>query len=170
MNFLLLLCTLVATLFMLPSIAPLFSLLPWKVWSFAALDNIWSSFFLPSRSSILNLVYLCYFKSPICDFRSYSSPPSLLSNATVLTQFEFFKLFPTSHNGLIMDWFSRANLYTVPRVTVSSFGFEIDIEQSTVCALSSTFYIIPIKYSERDLWRFSQGHPFEMKFMRLQKN
>ena len=43
-----------------------------------------------------------------------------------------------------MDCFSRVNLYDVPRVTVSSFGFEIDREKITDCALSITFYEIPI--------------------------
>ena len=118
MNFLLLICTLVATLFMLPSTSPCFAFFPLKVWSFAALDNTWSRFFLPSRSLILNLVNLSYFRSPICDFRSCSIPLSLLSNATGLTQFGFFKgeLCPISHNALIMDCFRRAHLYGMPRV------------------------------------------------------
>ena len=87
MKFLLLFCTLVVSLVMLPSTAPCFALFPYKFWSFAALDNTWSRFFLPSRSSILNLVYLCYFRSKISDFGSYSSPLSHPSNATGLTQF-----------------------------------------------------------------------------------
>ena len=103
---------------MLPSLAPFFTFLPYKVWSFASLDNTWCSFFLPSRSSILNMVYLYYFRSQICDFRFYSIPLSLLSNAICLTQFGFFKreLCPISHYALIMDCFSRAHLYGVPRV------------------------------------------------------
>ena len=74
------------------------------------------------------MVYLCYFRSSISDFRSCSIPLSRLSNATGLTQFGFFKreLYPISHNALIMDCFSRAHLYGVPRVTVSLFGSEID--------------------------------------------
>ena len=118
------------------------------------------------------MVYLCYFRSPICDNWSCSSPLSLLSNATCLTQFGFFKamLFPISHNDLIMDQFSRAKLYGVPHVTVSSLASEIDIEKDTDHALTTTFYIIPIRYSERELWWFSQGHFFEMNFRSLQKH
>ena len=110
------------------SSTPFFSLLPYKFWSFVALDSTWSSFFLPSRSLILNLMYICYFRSPICYFRSCSSPLSLLSNAIGLNQFGFFKkyLYPISHNALIMDFFSRSHLYGIPHVIVSSFGFEID--------------------------------------------
>ena len=94
------------------------------------------------RISILNMVYLCYFSSPICDFRFYSITLSLLSNSTGLTQFWFFKkdLCPISHNALIMDCFRKAYLYGVPRVTISSFGSEIDRAHTTVCALSSTIY------------------------------
>ena len=89
-----------------------FALLPQKVWSFAALDNTRTSFFLPSRISILNLVYICYSSSPICAFRFSSSHLSILSNATGLTQFGLFKreICPISHNDLIMEWFSRTNL------------------------------------------------------------
>jgi len=117
-DFLLLFYSLVATLFMLPSTTPFFDFLLEKLWSFATLENTRSSFFLPSRSSILNLVYLCYFKSPISNFSSYSSLLNPISNATGLTQFGFFKreLCPISHNALIMDCFSRANLSGMPRV------------------------------------------------------
>ena len=153
MNLFLLLCTLVAALVMLPSATPCFALLPQKVRSFVALDNTRSSFFFPSRISILNLVYLRYFRFSICDFRFCSINMSLLSNATGLIQFGFFKreLCPISHSALIMDCFNIANLYRMPRVIVSSFGYEIDREKTTVCALSTTFYIIPIQYLERDL-------------------
>ena len=77
---------------------------------------------------------------------------SLLSNATGLTQFGFFKreLYPISHNALIMDCFSRVHLYGMPCVIVSSFGSEIDREKSTECSISATFYGIPIRYSERE--------------------
>ena len=169
MNFLLLLCNLVATLVMLPSVAPWFSFLSYKLWSFATLDNTCSSFLLPSRSSILNLVYLCYFRSSISDFQSYIIPLSHLSNAIVLTQFGFSKreLYPISHNALIMECFSRAHLYGMPRVTVSSFGSEINIEKTKFCVLFVTFYRIPIRYSERELWRIYQGHFFEINFRSL---
>ena len=100
------------------------------------------AFSLPSRSSILNLVYLYYFRSPISNFNYYIIPLSHISNSTGLTQFGFFKgeLYPISHNALIMDCFSRANLYDVPRVTVSSFGSEIDRNKCTGCEISSNFY------------------------------
>ena len=151
MSFLLLFHTLVNAIVMLPSVAPWFSFLSWKFWSLAALDNTWSSFFLPSRSSILNLVYLYYFRSSIYDFWSCSSPLSRLSNATVLTQFGFFNrdLYPISHNALIMDCFSRAHLYDMPCVNISSFVSKLDKEKITDCAISATFYEIPIRYSQR---------------------
>ena len=111
-------------------------------------------------SLILNLVYLCYFRSSISDFWSCSSPLSRLANAIGLTQFGFFKreLYPISHNALIMDCFSRAHLYGVPCITVSSFGSKIDREKRTDYALSTNIYIIPIQYLERELWRIYQGH------------
>ena len=76
---------------------------------------------------------------------------SLLSNSTGLTQFGFFKreLCPISHNALIMDCFSRAHLYGMQRVAVSSFGSEIDREKIKYYVLSTNFYIIPIQYPER---------------------
>ena len=85
------------------------------------LDNTWSSFLLPYRSSILNLVYLCYFRSSISNFWFCSSPMSHLSNAIGLTQFWFFKreLYAISHNALIMDCFSKTNLYSMPHVISS---------------------------------------------------
>ena len=83
----------------------------------------------------------------------------------------FFKreLYPISHTALIMDCFSRSHLYGVPRVTVSSFASKLDRTETTDYALSATFYIIPIRYSERELWCFYQGHFFEMNFRSLQK-
>ena len=116
-------------------------------------------------------MYLCYFRSSINDFWSCSIHLSLLSNATGLTQFEFFKrdLYPISHNALIMDCFSRAHLYSVPRVTVFSFFSKIDREKIKYCELSTNFYGIPIRYSERELWKIYQGHFFEMNFRSLQK-
>ena len=70
----------------------------------------------------------------------------LLSNATGLTQFGFFKreLYPISHNALIKYYFRRAHLYGVARVIVSSFVSEIDREKIIDCAISATFYEIPI--------------------------
>ena len=128
-------------------------------------------FFLPSRSSILNMVYLCYFTSSITDFRYYSSPLSRLPNSIGLTQFRFFKreLYPISHTALIMDCFSWAHFYGVPRVTVSSFVSKIDRAKIKYCAKSFNFYGIPIRYSERELWRIYQGRFFEMNFRSVQK-
>ena len=78
---------------------------------------------------------------------------SHLSNAIGMIQFGFFKgeLYPISHNSLIMDCFSRVNLYGMAHVTVSSFGFEIDREKIIYYEISSTFYGIPIRYSEREV-------------------
>ena len=113
------------------------------------------AFSLPSRNSILNLVYLCYFRSSISYFWSCSGPLSYLSNGTGLTQFGFFKreLYPISHNALIMDCFHKVHFYGMLRVPISSFGSKIDREKITNCALSTNFYGIPIRYSERELWR-----------------
>ena len=99
----------------------------------------------------MNLMYLCHFRSLISDFWFCSIPLSNLSNATGLTQFGFFKkeLCPISHNALSMDSFSRAHLYDMPRVTVYSSGSEIDREKIIDYALSSNFYGIPMRYSER---------------------
>ena len=129
------------------------------------------TFFLLLRSLILKLMYLCNFGSPRFYLQCCSSPLKLLSNAIGLTWFGFFKpkLYPISHNDLIMDWFSRENLYSVPRVTVSSSGYEIDTQETTFHVLSATSYRIQIRCSERELWRFSQGDLFEMKFRSLQK-
>lgn len=51
-----------------------------------------------------------------------SSPLCPLSNATSLIQIGFSKktLCTISRSDLIIDYFSRANLYEVPRVTVST--------------------------------------------------
>ena len=104
------------------------------------------TFLLLLRTSVLKLNYLCNFRSLISEIQPYSSTLNLLSNATGSTWFLFFKtkLCPISHNDLIMDLFSRANLYDVPRVTFFSFGSEIDIQKNTVRLIAVTFYIIPI--------------------------
>ena len=79
------------------------------------------------------------------------------------------KLCPISHNDLIMDWFSRANLYDLPHVTVSSFGSEIDSQETKVREIVTNFYGTPIRCSERELWIFSHDHLFEMKFRILKR-
>ena len=128
MKFLLLLSNLVADIFMIPSTAPCLLCCHRNSGPLQPLTTHDLAFSLPSKSSILNLVYIFYFISSISNFRSCSSPLSHIFNAIGLTQFGFFKreLYPISHNALIMDCFSKENLYGVPRVPVSSFGSEID--------------------------------------------
>ena len=130
------------------------------------------TFFLLLRNLILNLNYLCDFISSISEIWSYSSPLHLLSNAMGLTWFRFFKenLCPISHNDLIMDWFSRANLYDLPRVIVSSFFFKIDSQETIVCVFATTFYGTQIHCPERELLNFSHDHLFEMQFRSLKKH
>ena len=38
-----------------------------------------------------------------------------------------------------MDWFSTANLYDFPRVTVSSFSSEIDSQETKVRLIATNF-------------------------------
>ena len=95
-----------------------------------------------------------------------------LLNSTGLTGFGFSKtkVSPISHNDLIMDWFSRVNLYDLPRVTVSSFTSEIYSHETTIRVLVTTFYGTPILCSERELLEFSHDHLFEMKLRSLKKH
>ena len=120
------------------------------------------TFFFLLRSSILKLNYLYDFLSSISENWPYGSPLNPLSNAIGLTWFGFFKtkLCPISHDDLIMYSLSRAKLYDLPCVTVSSFSSEIDTQETKVCAILDTLYRIPIWYSKRELWWFSQGHLF----------
>ena len=124
------------------------------------------------RSSILNFSYLYNFRSSISKLQPCSIPLKLLSNGTSLTWFwcSKTKLCPISHNDLILDWFSRANLYDLPRVTVSSFVSEIDSQETTVCVLVTTFYGTQIHCPERELLNFSHDHLFEMQFRSLKKH
>ena len=124
------------------------------------------------RSSILKLDYLCDCGSSISEIQHWSSPLNYLLNATGLTWFGFSKtnLCPISHNDLILDWFSRANLYDLPRVTVLSFVSEIDSPETSVCVLATTFYGTPIQSPERELLNFSHDHLFEMQFRSLKKH
>ena len=120
--------------------------------------------FLAFCSSILKLLYLCNFGSPRSEILSYGSPLSLFSNPTIQTEIRFFKkgLCPISHDDLIIDWFSRVNLYEVPCVTVSTLGPEIDTKKTKFRPLSVPVYKISIWCSERKLWLFSPGHLFWM--------
>ena len=124
------------------------------------------TFFLLLRSSILKLDYICDCSTSIFDFWYQRIPMNYLSNAIGLTWFGLFKakLCPIARNDLIMDWFNRANLYDLPRVTVSSFGSEIYRQETKIHVLPANFYSIPIWCSERELWIFSHDHLFEMKF------
>ena len=49
-----------------------------------------------------------------------------------------------------MDWSSRANLYDMPCVTISSFGSKIDTYETTVRVLAANFYRTPIQCLERE--------------------
>ena len=100
----------------------------------------------------MKLNYLCDFRSLISEIWSWGSPLNPLSNAIGLTWFGFFKenLCPISHNDLIMDWFSRENLYDLPCVIIFSFGSKIYRKETTVHVLPTTFYRIPIWFSERE--------------------
>ena len=131
------------------------------------------TFFLLLSSSIFKLNYLCYFRLSISEIRRCSSPLNLRLNSIVLTWFGFFKskLCPISHDDLIiMDWFSRANLYDFPCVNVSFFGSEIDITKIVVHVIVATFYRISIRCSERELTHFSHRHLFQMKFKSLKQS
>ena len=112
------------------------------------------TFFLLLRISILKLDYLCDCGSSISEIFHWGSLLNYLSNATGLTWFGFSKakLCPISHNDLIMDWFSRVNLYDLPRVMFSCFGSEIDSQETTVRVLATNFYGTQIRCSERELW------------------
>ena len=120
------------------------------------------TFFLLLRSSILKINYIFDFGYSISEIWSYRIPLKLLSNVIGLTWFGFFKtkLCPISHNDLIMEYFSRLNLYGVPRVTISSFGSQTDKQETKFHLLVSTFYRIQIQCPWRELWRFSHGHLF----------
>ena len=128
------------------------------------------TFFFLLRSSVLKLMYLCNFGSSISKIWSCSRPINFLLNATGLTWFGFLKakLFPISHNDVIMDWFSRVNLYGVPCVIVSYFGFEIDTQELQCMYLRQLFTEFQFD-AQRELWRFSHNHLFEMKFESLKK-
>ena len=79
------------------------------------------------RSSILPLMYLCTFGSSSSKIVNYNSPLCPLSNATSVIQIGFSKeeLCEISHSDLIIDQFSRANLYDVPCVPVLTFGITL---------------------------------------------
>ena len=90
------------------------------------------------RSSILRLLYLCNLGSQRSKISSFCSPLSLLSNPAGLIKIGFSKkyLFQISYDDLIINGFSRVNLYEVPRVTVSTFSLGNDTKNY----YSSYFY------------------------------
>ena len=96
------------------------------------------TFFLLCMLSILNLLYLYNFGSPRSEIATYSIPVHPLSNATSLIEIVFSKkqLCPISQDDLLIYFFHRANLYEVPRVTVSTFRPENNKKKSTIHPLS----------------------------------
>ena len=92
------------------------------------------------RSSILNLLYLCNFRSSRSEILACDSPLSPISNLIDLIEILFCKkeLYPISHDDLSISWLSRANLYEVPHVTVSTFKPENDTQKKT-----NPFYFCP---------------------------
>ena len=82
------------------------------------------------RSLILNLMYLCNFGSPRSEISSCGNNLSILSNPASLIKIGFSNedLCQIPHNDLSIDWFTRANLYDIPWVTVSTLGSENDTQ------------------------------------------
>ena len=111
------------------------------VWSLLQ-RSLNACFFLPSRSSILNPLYLSNFRSPGPEILSRGSPLSPISNTMGMIYIGFLKkeLCLVSHNDLIIHYFSRAKLYDVPCVTVVIFGPKNDTQQTTVHSLFVTIY------------------------------
>jgi len=65
---------------------------------------------------------------------SYGRTLSLLSNSMSRTKIRFFniKLCQIPHNDLVMEWFSRSNLYEIPHVMFQPSALNLiqDIPQS----------------------------------------
>ena len=95
---------------------------------------------------ILNLLYLCNFGSPGSEIDSYDKLLSNLSNPVILIKIGFSNedLCQISHHDLSIDLFSRANLYDVPRVTVSTLGSENGTQKTKVFPLFANSYENPI--------------------------
>jgi len=83
----------------------------------------------------------------------YGIPARPISNGTILIEIGFSKkeLCPISEDDLIIYLFSRANLYEVPRVTVSTFRPENDTKTTTIHPLFVNSYEISILCSEINL-------------------
>ena len=129
------------------------------------------TFFFLFRILILKLLYLYNFRSPMSRIKSCSSHMSPLSNIARLIKIGFSKeeLCPISHDDLIIDSFSRANLYKVPHVTVLNFCPKYATQKTIVHPIYITTYEIWSQCLEKKLWRFSQCHMFDMEFGSLQK-
>ena len=90
------------------------------------------------------MLYLYNFGSPRSEISFYGNLLSHLSDPKCMINIGVFKkeLGQISHDDLIIDWFSRANLYEVPRVTITTFGPKNATQQTTICPLSMTIYEI----------------------------
>ena len=105
------------------------------------------------RSLILNLMYLYNLGSSSSKIVTYSSPLHPLSNATSLIQIGFSKkeLCTIFQDDLIIDLSRRANLYEETCVTLSTFGTEKYIQETTVHPLPVPSYKISIQRTEKKL-------------------
>ena len=77
-------------------------------------------------------------------FHLGDSPYSPLSNPIGIIRIGFFKkyLVPMSHDDLIIDWFSTANVYEFPHVTIVTFGPKNATQKMSVRPISVTSYKI----------------------------
>lgn len=95
----------------------------------------YTPFFSLCRSLILNLMYFYHFGSPRSEISS--NPLSNISNSASLIKIGFSneELCQFSQDDLIIDLFSRANLYDMPWVNVSTLGFENGTQKTKVHAI-----------------------------------
>jgi len=102
------------------------------------------------------MFYLYNFRSLGSQISCCGSPFSPLSKPTGLINIWFCKkeLCPISHDDLIIDWFSRANLYEMPHATITTFGPENSTQKTKVYYISMNIYKILIQCLERNLWGF----------------
>jgi len=99
--------------------------------------------FVGVRYSICFYLYLKYQRFEIV---SCGSPMSPISNPTIPINIRFFKKesCQISYNDLMIDWFSRVNLYDLLCVTVEDFRHENDIQKTTIRPRFVTSYKISI--------------------------
>jgi len=76
-------------------------------------------------------MYLRNFGSPRSKIASYGNPLRNLSDATSLIKIRFSneELCHISYDDLSIDWFIKANLYDMSRVSVSTLGSENDTQK-----------------------------------------